>query len=521
MANETKVARLKVEVRSDGTAAKISFAARDPNAVLPDCEEVTRALADARVAVTKDVEARVDAYCDSLANETTRFQSQVIAEGRLPYQGRTAELTWHKAVAPKTRVGKKGEDGDHYAFRSMICVEKDNLLGTLLPAKAAVSGVDVHGKELPPRTMPKDIELHRTIRAQENDGHERMRLYAAVTGVVRFEDNRLWIDESVNVKGDVDFATGNIVCTIEVKIGGAVLDNFTVKSTDSIFVSGPIQGATVHSDADVHALGGILAGGRGLVSAQRKLFTKFAEEANLRSAGDILVNSALIKCDVETLGKLIAPQATVRGGLLYARLGAELGEIGSGAATQTRIAIGIRPEVAAAALAKDDDISVLSEHLQPFERERQKWRSLAEKKEGLNPKQHIRLRHVQSEINFLRLLIAELADERDSMLDDDRPEQKAVLEVTKTIHPGAQVQFGTMLVVLRQPLPGPVRVEARTIEKVPAVVAISSTGDVHVLPTTRATQRSHSKSARWAGARSYMRSRKKTIRPIATRTPAR
>ncbi|MFP6685849.1 MAG: FapA family protein [Polyangiaceae bacterium] len=518
MANETKVARLKVEVRSDGTAAKISFVARDPNAVLPDCEEVKRALTDARVTITKDVEAKVDAYCDSLANETTRFQSLVIAEGRLPYQGRPAELTWDKSVAPKTRVGKKGEDGDHYAFRSMICVEKDNLLGNLLPAKAAVPGVDVHGKELPPRTMPKDIELHRTVRA---DGHERMRLYAAVGGVVRFEDNRLWIDESVNVKGDVDFATGNIACTIEVKIGGAILDNFTVKSTESIFVSGPIQGATVHSDADVHALGGILAGGRGLVSAQRKLFAKFAEEANLRSAGDILVNSALIKCDVQALGRLIAPQATVRGGLLYARLGAEIGELGCGAATHTRIAIGIRPEVAAAALAKDDDISVLSEHLQPFERERQKWLTLSEKEEGLNPQQHIRLRQVQSEINFLRLLIAELADERDSMLGDDQPEQKAVLEVTKTIQPGAQVQFGTMLVVLRRPLPGPIRIETRAIEKIPAVVAISSTGDVQVLPTIRATQRSHSKSARWTGARNYMRSRKKTMRPPATRTPAR
>lgn len=516
MANETKVTRLQVEVRSDGTAAKISFVARETGAALPDGNEIKRALTESRVAITKDVEARIGAYCDAVAKPTTRFQAAVIAEGRPPGQGHEAKLTWHKSVTPKTRVGKKGEAGDHYAFRSMICVEKDKLIGTLMPAQAAVPGVDVHGKEIPPRKVHKDIEMHRTLRGE---GHDPIRVYAAVPGVVRFEDNRLWLDESINIKGDVDFATGNIVCTIEVKIGGAILDNFAVQSTDSVFVSGPIQGATVHSGADIHALGGILAGGRGLVSAERKLFAKFAEEANLRSGGDILVNSALVQCDVQALGRLIAPQATIRGGHIYARLGAEVGELGSGAATQTRIAIGIRPEVAAAALGKDDDISVLSEHLQPFERERQKWVTLSEKKEGLNPKQHIRLRHVHSELKFLRHLIAELADERDAILNNDQPGDKAALEVAKTVHPGAQIQFGTLLAVLRRPLPGPVRIEARTVENVPVVVAVSSTGDVDVLPTVRAAQPSHSKSARWTGARNYVQSRKKAGRPRGQRPP--
>ena len=485
MAGESKVQRLKVLVRPDRMEARIRFVDRvgEP----PTADEVRDALEREDIAITDEVSANIAAYCLTLADDVERFKPAVIAKGRRAEAGCDAKFTWHKALAPKKRAGRRGEDADHYTFRSLVAVEAETLLGELTFAVPACEGVDVSGKTISGGPRPKDIELNRSVRVE---GEAPAHLYASVAGVVRFEKQRLWIDEVVQIDGDVDFSTGSVICAVDVQVAGAVLDNFMVKSGGAITVTGPIQGAIVSARKDIEANGGILAGGRGLVEAERKLVTKFAEEANLRVGGDLVVATALINCDVEVTGKLAAPQAALRGGRIFAHHGAEISELGSGSATPTRLAIGIHPSIAAEALEKDDEISSILHYMEPFRLEHQKWMALAKTNEGLTPQQDIRRRQVSSEIEFLQGLIDEITQARDQLLINARPDRKATLQIGRIIQPGAQIQFGTLLALLRRPVRGPVRLESRMVDGKRVIVAVTPAGGATVLPAVRSTHRS-------------------------------
>lgn len=515
MAEETKPERLDVVVWTDKMEVTIVFTDRSEQGPLPTAEEVLRVLGRDRVALTEDVKNAATLYADTqLKNEEERFKKFVIAKGRLAEQGSDPTFTWDPGVAPKKRAGRKGEKADHYSFRSMIAVAENTVLGTIVPAVPARAGVDVFGTVLPPRKWPKDIGLHKTVRTE---GDNPLTAYSQVPGVVKFEGDELRIDEAVEIRGDVDFSTGNVGCPIDITIGGAVLDNFTVKSTGSIKVAGPIQGATVVAGKDIQANGGVLGKFIGLVEAKGKITVKFAEEAHLRAVGDVVVASGLINSVVETESRIMATQASVRGGRLFAREGAEIGELGSGLAVPTRVAIGVNPEAANSALEVDDEIRWIEEDIEPLQRELDEWTGKA-KRVGLDSTQKVRMRQLASEIEYLKGLIAKLHEKRAGVIKTAEPTKKPMLQITRKLRPGAQIQFGGRVAIVRQPISGPLRIEERMIDDEEELVFIDNSGNVKVVvtePAARPRQRTRKTHPRPSNARTRKKPGRHPKKPTA------
>ncbi len=477
--------RLEVSVRADKMQVTVRFTDRSGEGPLPIADEVLRVVNREKVVVTHEVAAAIKAYAEKqLTDPERRFDEATIAMGRPVEDGREADFIWDEAVEPR-KPKKKGRGGvDHYAFTSIIPVGTGTLLGTIVAAVPSRAGVDVFGTAIEPRTWCKDIELHKSVRLEE-DGS--MQVYAATAGVASFANNELRIDEAVELHCDVDFATGNLKCATDISIGGAVLDNFTVKSAGTIKVAGPIEGAKLSARKDVEAKGGILGKEIGVVQAAGRITAKFAEEAHLRAKGDIVVARAFVHCVVETQARIIAPQATVRGGRMFAHVGAEIGELGSEAAVPTRIAIGVDPKVAAAALELEDEIGWIKQDIGPLRAEHNQRLAKA-KRRAPTEGQLLRIRQLDSEVRYLQGLIEELCVDRDAMIEAARPPRKAVLHIVRKLQPGAQIQFGVRVAFLRHAVRGPLRVEERCINDKDQLVVIDINGNATVLHSERATK---------------------------------
>lgn len=464
--NDRKAVRLIVEVSDDHLEALVRV--RDPDDPVPlTADEVLSALGEAKIAVTDEVRGKVDAFLQHVQSSDEQAAPFLIAKGRAAEEGKPGDFTISETLGQKHDDPDEEDPVDYYSFNTIITVEQGTVIGRLVPATLSRPGRDVFGKSLDPGTQPKDIEVDATVRRSNGDPQV---LIASVPGRVCFEKRCVGIKEVIEIPGDVDFECGNIDASIDVAIKGTVLDNFQVKSKKSIKVGGTIQAADVEAGIDVLVHGGIVGRGKGKVRAEGQILAKFAEEANLRAQGPILVTKELMNCQIHTLGRCVVARGAIIGGETYAREGVEAGAIGSEAGVPTSIIVGVHPDVLAQADALEQQSKA---KLKAIEKIRQTVQPLLANLKRLNPDQKERATELLFKADAMAAEIAEAEARRDRMIEEARaPEPPAVL-VTKVIHAGTRIRIGRRHVIFQYPLKGPLKIEKRKVKNVTEFVAVS------------------------------------------------
>ena len=186
-------------------------------------------------------------------------------------------------------------------------------------------------------------------------GEDGKTVTATVSGKVHVTRHEVSVIEVVEIKGDVDFSSGNVDSPTDVLITGTVRETFSVQSAKSVAVQGVIEAATVQAGTDVHVRGGIAAQHNGKVLAGGEICAKFCSDADLEAGGDITVTRQVMNSRIYSAGRLSVARGSVIGGYTYAREGAEIRELGNEADIKTEIAIGVDP-IALAETRQTDEI---------------------------------------------------------------------------------------------------------------------------------------------------------------------
>ena len=474
-----------VRVSGDHLSATIE-ARRDVELSTVSADDVVADLEAAKVAVDDQVTGRIKEYLEALRDPNGLPEGEYeIATGRPPTEGEDGTFTWEDSL--QQHAAEWREDGaiDFYNISSIITVEADALIGWISPPKPGTDGVDVHANSLRPKRKLKEVVLKNGVELAE----DQSRVSATVPGKVVYDNHELSICEVVEVRGDVDFETGNLDLSTDVVIRGSIRDLFCAKTKKNLTVGGAIEAADVQVVGNVTVRGGILNRLKGKVFAGGEIVAKFCEEANLHALRDVRISKAVMNSHVHTESKLLLPQGSIIGGEVFARCGVEASTLGSGAGVPTEIIVGLHPDELRKIKAAPKENAV---YRRGVERIRQAVRPLMAQLKRLTADQREKATELMYRAGMIEAEI-EKFEEEVAALTQPSPEAKPYVLVTSKIHERVSITIDDRVVVFTEELKGPIKIEFREINNCSAIAAVNQlTGSVHELPAREVELKSES-----------------------------
>ncbi|MBN1256828.1 MAG: DUF342 domain-containing protein [Planctomycetes bacterium] len=320
-------------------------------------------------------------------------------------------------------------------FNSMRNVKTGQKLASYIPAQVGVPGKTLKGEPIPAKDG-KETEFH----AGENvnvsdDGTE---FTSAIDGVIVFARNILSVTDVVEIKGNVDYSSGNVhIDKGSVNIQGSILSEFMVESPGTILVGEGIESAIVIAGGDVEVKRGIMMQDKGKITACGSVIAHFANNAIIETEGDVQIDNEISNCKIKAEGKVIAlnGKGVIMGGTIQAGKGIEAHELGSAMGVKTQIIIDVSsPEHDNLVREKLATLEVISKIRRTIGNEPPKVilerTPLAKRK--------IMLELIKAQMGHLEK-VQKIDQELEKMAQERKASAKAVVNVYKTIHPGVSI----------------------------------------------------------------------------------
>lgn len=236
----------------------------------------------------------------------------------------------------------------------------------------------------------------------------------------------------------------------EFQIGGQhVIDLSTLTAAE-------VEAANVSSDVHALAQEGIRAPWelRHNMVAAEAITVASISAISVCAQKDLMVSEAIVDCTLDVSGRLIAPSASLAGGVSHVRRGAFIGELGSSDGSPTTLVLGMSLGTSMVLGAANTELASRSAAIE------QRQTALAE----LNARPPSSLTHADRET--LTVLMSELPDliKKHAALEAKVAKIKervagvgeTRLEVTRAIHPGVTVVASTSRMTFTKPITGPV-----------------------------------------------------------------
>ena len=266
----------------------------------------------------------------------------LIACGIAPIDGIDGTISFQIKTEKSSPKPKNNEDGsvDYYDLDIVENVIQGQVLCVITPPTEGTPGISVKGKEIQQKKgQPAPSYLGNNTELNE-DGTA---VLSKIDGQVMFTGNKINVDETFYVKGDIDISTGNIKVVGNLVVLGMVLPGFTIEADGNIDVKGIVEASTIKAGGNIKLQSGIVSSS---LNCDGNLNCRFIENCNVYVKGDIkaeyIINSAV------TCGKNVQVnglRARIIGGNCVAGKNIEAHTIGSPAGTHTRLELGTDPTV--------------------------------------------------------------------------------------------------------------------------------------------------------------------------------
>lgn len=261
-----------------------------------------------------------------------------IARGIKPIAGHDACFEFCHDTTIRAGVVREGDAAGSMDMRSrnlVTSVKKDTLLGEKVKARQGKSGKSIFGNKVQ-APVGKDIAISYNEGVYEKKKQDDIiEYYAKIAGNVGYSRNKLIVSDVFDVKGDVDYATGNIEVKTGLLVGGSVRPGFCVKAGGNTIIKGTVeQGASVFVQGDLCVEKGIV-GATTKVVVLGNLQVDFIQDAEVAVKGDIVVKSYIYNGMVRSGGTIRVLRAMgskggkVIGGFCCASNGIEVSTVGS------------------------------------------------------------------------------------------------------------------------------------------------------------------------------------------------
>jgi len=356
-------ASITISTRNDNLQATVDFSPHEGFGKPLTVEDVLSRLSEAGISAGIHMD-NIRTMCAS----TRPLKGVVVAVAIKPGVGDNGRIEPYVSMRKRAQARER-EDGsvDYHDLGEIISVSRGQKLYRRIPPTLGKPGYDVMGNEIS-GLLGKDIRIV-LGNGTEFDAQDADLVIASMEGELILKNGLYHISELHEVKGDVDYSTGNIKFKGSVKIGGTVRSGFTVEAGGSIRINGSVEDATVIGGNDVTVLGGFAGTGQGVVKAGRDAFLKFVENQRVDAERDIILREVSYHSRLRAGHSIIAREGkgTIVGGRAEANFSIEALRFGSSACVPTVIKTGIDPALAERLKNLDGEIAMTGESQEKLE----------------------------------------------------------------------------------------------------------------------------------------------------------
>lgn len=262
----------------------------------------------------------------------------VVARGRKPLDEVPPYLVVSEAFAEKPKMEQPEAARINFRELSLFTlVKKGDVLATLVPKQDGKMGTTVRGAAMAFHKTPIPYP-----KPGRNTQWESGTVVALCDGKFHQTSDSFWVDEVLEVKGDLDLRTGNIDFPGDVVIMGELRDGFVVKAGKSILCMGAIGAATVECKGDLVTRSGVLGKEKAVLTVGGSVEAKFIEACSLSAVGLVRVKTSVMNVSIRTKDRLeMGDRGIIIGGVIKAANGVSAAQIGSERGPRTEIHCGI------------------------------------------------------------------------------------------------------------------------------------------------------------------------------------
>ncbi len=305
------------------------------NTIAPS--ELIELLAEHGVKDSLDLE-EVARFCSKAAMGINQEEIR-IATGAEPTPGKDGWLELTVKTSSDDTDFEEDDKGnvDLRNIQSFTNVEVGQQIGIIHPPEYGVPGTTVHGEQIPAlEGQPLELTAGDGVELSP-DGTSAI---ATSAGRVVFDGHTLAVAEEFIVSGDVDFSVGNIDFNGIVEIKGDVLDDFNIRSSKGIKISGAVGACHLESDGPIE-IGSMAGLGNGLIRCRGDLRANYLNQVRVECWGNVSVAHEIRNCSVKSTQAVVVERGTISGGETVALDGIEARNLGAASGVKTRLTAGV------------------------------------------------------------------------------------------------------------------------------------------------------------------------------------
>jgi uncharacterized protein (DUF342 family) len=278
-----------------------------------------------------------------LAGSLKAGQEYVIAEGYPAVNGEDAVIKMYKISDLKPKVIDSGKV-NYYELNLINHVNEGDWLGERKDPTPGFPGKNVRGKPIPPIPGRNFPLLYDRISVREHYENGITYLYSKKNGAVYYKGDTIGVYDYLEIKGDIDFSTGNIDFDGYLTVKGTVEDNFSVVASNDLEILGEYGVGAADKisskDGNIYIKGGIAGKNKAVVRCKKNLYVKYLSDITVECEGNVYVGFYCMNSNVRAKQLIVeSPKGRISGGKIDVDIQVSAAEIGSKAESRTIIRV--------------------------------------------------------------------------------------------------------------------------------------------------------------------------------------
>jgi uncharacterized protein (DUF342 family) len=336
MGSDPEHPAIEVKINEKASVAKVTV----PDGFDPALLEATllaKLVQQCGIAIDSAVETQLLKIVETFRHEPKRLE-QVIARSTAPVDGQDGTLEWVKGFDPTagpTAAVTQDDSGavDYYNQVSYVRVAEGTHVATLHEPTPGDDGRDVTGRTIKAKPGRRyDLKIDSSL---DLDGSGLV--IAQVDGILEYEHGVLKVSRLFEIRGAVDFGTGNVDFNGTVIVREGIRDRFKLTATEDIIVDGLIEAATINCGRNFTCHQGMAGKGRGQLDVGGDAVAGYLDDVKGCVKGNLTVQREMVNCELVIGGNLICDKGRVIGGSVAVSGSVQVAALGSNAERATTL----------------------------------------------------------------------------------------------------------------------------------------------------------------------------------------
>jgi uncharacterized protein (DUF342 family) len=379
-------------------------------------------------------------------------ETVIVARGKPAEPGRDAEIKLLFETGVMRKFINDDDDDDDSAkvdyrdVQTLQNVTPGQVIGEKIPSTQGIPGWNVCGREIfPVNGKDKAVRLGKNVYWSE-DG---LKIISKIAGEPGSVHNQINVNPVHEIRGDVNFNSGNIAFLGSLVIHGNVDSGFRVEAEGDITIMGSVEAADLKAKGNIMIRGGVTGRDKSNISCGGEFTAKYLEHAKIDCGGSVIAKEAIMHCEINADGNVIAEtgKGLIVGGVV--RVGGVISakSIGSKFGTATELEAGIKPNLK----IESEQLEVaLKDHNENLKKAEQAV-ALLERIPHLPPNRRVMYDNLLGTVVALKEQIAQTEARLKEITEEIviLSKSRGCVKVKETLYPGVRVSIGGSNSIIR------------------------------------------------------------------------